>query len=109
MIDSSPMYGSAESVVGDVVAELGVRPRVFVATKVGPSGKEAGIAQMRRSAERKPGPRPDPNPQPARLARASRDVARHENQGAGALYRHHALYDGVAARIGAHSRQRAGH
>src|SRR3954471_16358942 len=52
VIDTSPMYGSAETVVGDLVAEMGLRPRVFLATKVWTSGKEAGIAQMRRSAER---------------------------------------------------------
>jgi diketogulonate reductase-like aldo/keto reductase len=52
MIDTSPMYGRAESVTGDLVAELGLRPRVFLATKVWTSGREAGIAQMRRSAER---------------------------------------------------------
>ncbi len=52
LIDTSPMYGSAETVVGDLVAEMGLRPRVFLATKVWTSGKEAGIAQMRRSAER---------------------------------------------------------
>jgi len=34
-----------------IVAELGLRPRVFLATKVWTSGKERGIAQMRRSAE----------------------------------------------------------
>jgi diketogulonate reductase-like aldo/keto reductase len=52
MIDTSPMYGRAESVTGDLVAELGLRPRVFLATKVWTSGKEQGVAQMRRSAER---------------------------------------------------------
>jgi len=52
MIDTSPMYGRAEAVTGDLVAELAVRPRVFLATKVWTSGKEQGIAQMRRSAER---------------------------------------------------------
>src|SRR5256714_7408801 len=52
LIDTSPMYGSAETVVGDLVAEMGLRPRVFLATKVWTSGKEAGVAQMRRSAER---------------------------------------------------------
>jgi len=52
MIDTSPMYGRAESVTGDLVAELGLRARVFLATKVWTSGKEQGIAQMRRSAER---------------------------------------------------------
>ena len=56
MIDSSPMYGSAESVVGDLVAELELRPRVFLATKVWTSGKEQGIAQTRRSAERMKSP-----------------------------------------------------
>jgi len=51
MIDTSPMYGRAEAVTGDLVAELGLRPRVFLATKVWTSGREQGIAQMRRSAE----------------------------------------------------------
>jgi diketogulonate reductase-like aldo/keto reductase len=46
------MYGRAEAVTGDLVAELGVRPRVFLATKVWTSGGGEGIAQMRRSAER---------------------------------------------------------
>jgi diketogulonate reductase-like aldo/keto reductase len=51
IIDTSPMYGDAEAVTGELVAEAGVRPRVFLATKVWTSGREAGIAQMRRSAE----------------------------------------------------------
>ena len=50
MIDTSPMYGRSEGVVGDLVAELGLRPRVFLATKVWTSGREAGLAQMQRSA-----------------------------------------------------------
>src|SRR5258706_13201765 len=33
LIDSSPMYGRAESVVGDLVAGLGLREKIFVATK----------------------------------------------------------------------------
>ena len=52
MIDTSPMYGRAEAVSGDLVADLGMRPRVFLATKVWTTGQEQGIAQMRRSAER---------------------------------------------------------
>src|SRR5262249_49913099 len=56
MVDTSPMYGSTETVVGDLVAELGLRPRVFLATKVWTGGKDAGIAQMRRSAERMKSP-----------------------------------------------------
>jgi diketogulonate reductase-like aldo/keto reductase len=51
MIDTSPMYGRAEATTGDLVAEMGLRPRVFLATKVWTSGREQGIAQMRRSAE----------------------------------------------------------
>lgn len=50
MIDSSPMYGRAEQVTGDLVADLGMRARTFLATKVWTSGRAAGIAQMRRSA-----------------------------------------------------------
>jgi diketogulonate reductase-like aldo/keto reductase len=51
MIDSSPMYGRAEAVVGDLVAAEGLGPRVFLATKVWTTGRDQGIAQMRRSAE----------------------------------------------------------
>jgi diketogulonate reductase-like aldo/keto reductase len=51
IIDTSPMYGRAEAVTGDLVAETGARPRLFLATKVWTSGRESGIAQMRRSAE----------------------------------------------------------
>ncbi len=49
MIDSSPMYGNAEEVVGNLAVPLGLRPRLFVATKVWTSGKEAGISQMEES------------------------------------------------------------
>ena len=52
MIDSSPMYGSAESVAGDLVAELGLRDRLFIATKVWTSGREDGIRQMETSFRR---------------------------------------------------------
>ena len=52
MIDSSPMYGTAEAVTGEVLADLKARPKAFLATKVWISGKERGIAQMRQSAER---------------------------------------------------------
>lgn len=51
IIDTSPMYGRAEAVTGDLVTDAGVRPQVFLATKVWTSGRDAGIAQMRRSAE----------------------------------------------------------
>ena len=52
LIDSSPMYGSSESVVGDLVAALGLRPQLFLATKVWTSGREEGIRQMEQSFRR---------------------------------------------------------
>ncbi|MFO7551369.1 MAG: aldo/keto reductase [Haliea sp.] len=52
VIDSSPMYGEAESRVGDILRTLSPRPPVFAATKVWTTGREEGIAQMQTSAER---------------------------------------------------------
>jgi diketogulonate reductase-like aldo/keto reductase len=52
VIDSSPMYGTAEAVVGDLAAELGIRDALFLATKVWISGREAGVAQMEQSLRR---------------------------------------------------------
>jgi diketogulonate reductase-like aldo/keto reductase len=52
VVDSSPMYGSSESVAGDLMAELGLRDKLFVATKVWTSGRDAGIRQMETSFER---------------------------------------------------------
>lgn len=49
VIDSSPMYGRSEEVVGDLTAKLQLRPKLFVATKVWTSGKAAGIRQMEAS------------------------------------------------------------
>jgi diketogulonate reductase-like aldo/keto reductase len=50
VIDSSPMYGRAEAVTGDLLAAMNARPKAFLATKVWTSGRERGIEQMRRSA-----------------------------------------------------------
>lgn len=49
LVDSSPMYGPAEEVVGDLAAELGVVDKLFMATKVWTDGREAGVAQMNDS------------------------------------------------------------
>jgi diketogulonate reductase-like aldo/keto reductase len=49
VVDSSPMYGAAERVVGDLAAGLGVTDRLFFATKVWTSGRDAGVDQMDRS------------------------------------------------------------
>jgi aryl-alcohol dehydrogenase-like predicted oxidoreductase len=48
-VDTSPMYGSAEQVVGDLLQAAGSRQQAFLATKVWTSGKRAGIEQMERS------------------------------------------------------------
>jgi diketogulonate reductase-like aldo/keto reductase len=52
VVDSSPMYGSSESVAGDLIAELGLRDKLFIATKVWTSGRDAGIRQMEASFKR---------------------------------------------------------
>ena len=52
LIDSSPMYGSAESVVGELLGSEREKSRLFVATKVWTDGRTEGIAQMERSMQR---------------------------------------------------------
>lgn len=52
LVDSSPMYGSSESVTGQLAAELGLRSKLFIATKVWTSGKQAGIRQMEDSMKK---------------------------------------------------------
>jgi aryl-alcohol dehydrogenase-like predicted oxidoreductase len=51
VIDSSPMYGRAESTVGDLLATLGERARTFIATKVWTEGRAAGVEQLMRSLQ----------------------------------------------------------
>jgi aryl-alcohol dehydrogenase-like predicted oxidoreductase len=52
LVDSSPMYGRAEQVLGEIAAKLGLRESLFLATKVWTTGKAQGIASMERSLER---------------------------------------------------------
>ena len=52
VVDSSPMYGAAEAAVGELATQLGVRDRLFVATKVWTTGRAAGEDQMERSLRR---------------------------------------------------------
>ena len=59
VVDSSPMYGAAESVVGDLAGELAITDRLFLATKVWTSGRNAGVAQMEQSLKRLRAPRVD--------------------------------------------------
>ncbi len=49
VVDSSPMYGRAEGVAGDLLAEIGRRDKAFIATKVWTRGRAAGIAEMEDS------------------------------------------------------------
>lgn len=49
VVDSSPMYGKSEKVVGDLSTELDINQKLFIATKVWTSGTEAGIRQMNNS------------------------------------------------------------
>ena len=49
VIDSSPMYGRAEEVTGDLLAETGAREKAFLATKVWTRGREEGRRQIERS------------------------------------------------------------
>jgi len=49
VIDSSPMYGRSEKVVGALTAELGIKGQVFEATKVWTSGERKGQQQMQDS------------------------------------------------------------
>lgn len=52
VVDSSPMYGSSESVAGDLIAELSIRSKLFVATKVYTSGRAEGMRQIETSFKR---------------------------------------------------------
>ena len=49
LIDTAPSYGTAESVLGDLMAELGLRGQVFLATKMSSIGREPGAAQFAAS------------------------------------------------------------
>lgn len=46
VIDSSPMYGRSEAVVGELTEALGINDKLFLATKVWTRGGKEGEAQM---------------------------------------------------------------
>lgn len=53
IIDTAPTYGRAEDVLGDLMAQMGIRDRIFLATKLsGVTGREAGMTQFERSLQR---------------------------------------------------------
>jgi aryl-alcohol dehydrogenase-like predicted oxidoreductase len=52
VVDSSPMYGRSEQVIGDLAKDLGVTGKLFMATKVWTTGRQKGIGEMRESMRR---------------------------------------------------------
>jgi diketogulonate reductase-like aldo/keto reductase len=51
VVDSSPMYGRSEKVVGDLSTAENINAQLFIATKVWTSGVDEGKKQMQRSFE----------------------------------------------------------
>lgn len=49
LVDTAPSYGRAERVTGELARRLGVRDRLFLASKVSSSGREAGRRQIEAS------------------------------------------------------------
>jgi aryl-alcohol dehydrogenase-like predicted oxidoreductase len=49
VIDTAPVYGTAEPTVGRLAKELGIRDSLFLATKVSTSGRENGVRQIEQS------------------------------------------------------------
>ena len=52
VVDSSPMYGRSEGVIGDLSADIGMQRKLFLATKVWTTGRDDGIRQMEQSFQR---------------------------------------------------------
>ena len=52
VVDSSPMYGAAEDVIGETSTQLDINRNLFLATKVWTSGRDAGMKQAEESLGR---------------------------------------------------------
>src|SRR3990172_12669617 len=52
LIDTAPAYGSSEAVLGDLIAELGIRDQLFLATKTDMRGSLTGSASYQASLGR---------------------------------------------------------
>lgn len=52
VIDTSPNYSNAEDVLGDLMAELGLRDRIWLATKLAADNRAAGETQFAQSLKR---------------------------------------------------------
>ena len=51
LIDTAPSYGTAESVVGDLLAASQLRSRVFLATKLEDYNRDTAAAQLQTSLQ----------------------------------------------------------
>ena len=51
VIDTSPMYGSSEQVLGELLANVQNKQSLFMATKVWTEGRQEGITQMQESMD----------------------------------------------------------
>lgn len=51
MIDSSPMYGSSQEVIGQLLAKMKAERNLFAATKVWTKGRQEGLEQMEKSRQ----------------------------------------------------------
>ncbi|OWT77489.1 MULTISPECIES: aldo/keto reductase [unclassified Achromobacter] len=49
VIDTAPSYGQAEAVTGALLARLQARDGIFLATKIGTTGRDAALRQVRNS------------------------------------------------------------
>ena len=52
VVDSSPMYGRSESIIGDASRSLGISSDLFMSTKVWTTGRESGVRQIKSSAQK---------------------------------------------------------
>jgi len=52
LIDTAPSYGAAETVVGDLLADMKTRDKIFMATKVRAASRDRAITEMQQSQRR---------------------------------------------------------
>ena len=52
LIDTAPSYGSAEDVLGEMLSESQLTPKLFLATKLSSIGRQAGLEQFKQSLAR---------------------------------------------------------
>lgn len=52
VIDTAPSYGNAEAIMGGIIADLGIRRDLFLATKVGVDTPEQGRAQIAQAFQK---------------------------------------------------------